>query len=171
MQTSSSELLPLETGDERERTMPDEIRFAHTNIVAQDWERLAQFYQEIFDCTPIPPGRDLAGEWLEKATGVPGARVKGIHLRLPGYGDEGPTLEIFQYDPQEERPKMAANRPGFAHIAFAVPDVEARRRAVLEAGGGQVGEVTRQDVTGIGTVTFVYLADPEGNIIEIQRWS
>ena len=97
--------------------------------------------------------------------------MQGIHLRLPGYGDEGPTLEIFQYSHHEERPSVAINRPGIAHIAFAVPDVEAARQAVIEAGGGQVGTLTRQDVPGVGAVTFVYLTDPEGNIIEIQNWT
>ena len=43
--------------------------------------------------------RDLSGEWLDRATGLKNAHIKGIHLRLPGYGEGGPTLEIFQYDP------------------------------------------------------------------------
>jgi catechol-2,3-dioxygenase len=25
-------------------------------------------------------------------------------------------------------------------------------------------------VAGAGTITFVYLTDPEGNILELQRW-
>ena len=54
-----------------------------------------------------------------------------MHLRLPGYGDEGPTLEVFQYNRQMDPSKPAANRPGFAHIAFAVDDVMAARDAVL----------------------------------------
>jgi catechol 2,3-dioxygenase-like lactoylglutathione lyase family enzyme len=94
-----------------------------------------------------------------------------VHLRLPGYGEQGPTLEIFQYNHQQERPATAINRPGFAHIAFAVDDVDAARDAVLAAGGGTVGQVVSVDVPGAGTVTFVYLTDPEGNIIELQRWS
>jgi hypothetical protein len=57
-----------------------------------------------------------------------------------------------------------------AHIAFAVDDVEAARAAVLEAGGGVVGEVVTLDVAQAGKVTFVYVTDPEGNIIELQKW-
>ena len=90
---------------------------------------------------------------------------------MPGCGEEGPTLEIFQYNRQETGPRPAINRPGLAHIAFAVDDVEAARAAVLEAGGGAVGEVVTLDVAQAGKVTFVYVTDPEGNVIELQKWS
>ena len=148
-----------------------EARFVHTNLIAHDWKRLARFYEEVFGCTPVPPERELKGEWLEAATGVPGAQIQGVHLRLPGYGQVGPTLEILAYQPQMERPATAANRPGFAHIAFAVDDVEAACEAVLAAGGGTVGSIVPLPVQGAGTVTLVYATDPEGNIVELQRWS
>lgn len=147
------------------------VRFVHTNLIAGDWKRLADFYERIFGCQRVPPERDLQGQWLEDATGVPGAEIRGIHLRLPGYGDEGPTLEIFQYKPEESRTKTAANCPGFAHIAFAVDDVEKVRDAVIAAGGGSVGKVVSLKIAGAGDITFAYVSDPEGNIIELQRWS
>ena len=34
-------------------------------------------------------------------------------------------------------------------------------------GGGLVGDVTSAEVPGVGLLTFVYVADPEGNIIEL----
>jgi len=145
-------------------------RFVHTNIVARDWKRLARFYEQVFECRPVPPERRLSGQWLERGTGVPDARIEGIHLRLPGLGNDGPTLEIFQYNQQEERPEAAINRPGFAHIAFSVDDVGAARQAVIEAGGGTIGEVVSVEIPGAGEITFVYLTDPEGNIIELQHW-
>jgi predicted enzyme related to lactoylglutathione lyase len=146
-------------------------RFVHTNLIAQDWRRLADFYERVFGCTPVPPERNLAGQWLENATRVPRAEIHGMHLRLPGYGDQGPTLEIFQYNPQRERQEAAVNRPGFAHIAFAVDDVQAARDAVIAEGGKSLGELVSVDIPGAGVVAFVYVTDPEGNIIELQRWS
>jgi predicted enzyme related to lactoylglutathione lyase len=146
-------------------------RYVHTNLVAQDWKQLAQFYEQVFGCTPAPPKRDLSGQWLDEATGIPSAHIHGIHLRMPGYGDNGPTLEIFQYAPEMEPSTPAANRPGFGHIAFAVDDVEATRQAVLAAGGGELGKIVSVEVTGAGAITFAYLTDPEGNIVEVQRWS
>lgn len=147
------------------------VTYAHTSIVAKDWKRLARFYEQVFECTPLLPDRDLAGPGVEAATGVPGARIRGAHLRLPGYGAKGPTLEIFQYNPAAEPVDPAINRPGLAHIAFAVDDVEAAREAVLAGGGGSVGKVVSLDIAGKGRVTFAYLRDPEGNLVEVQRWS
>lgn len=151
--------------------MAIQARFVHTNLIARDWRRLARFYQEVFGCVPVPPERDLSGPWLERATGVPGAHIRGVHLRFPGHGDSGPTLEVFQYEPQAEAVSGAVNRPGLGHIAFAVDDVVAVRAEVLAAGGRAVGEVVSLQVPGAGTVTFAYLTDPEGNVIEVQAWS
>jgi predicted enzyme related to lactoylglutathione lyase len=156
--------------EKRERIMSIEARFVHINIVARDWQRLARFYEQVFGCQPVPPERDLAGPWLEQATGIPGARIHGVHLRLPGHGQAGPTLEIFQYAQEEEGPRPAINRPGLAHIALAVADVQAARQAVLAAGGSALGEIVSAEIAGAGRVTFAYVSDPEGNFIELQRW-
>lgn len=145
-------------------------RYVHTNLIALDWEKLGKFYQEVFGCQPVPPDRDLRGQWLELATGVEDAHLKGIHLLLPGWGENGPTLEIFQYSHMPEPGLKAPNQPGLAHLAFEVDDVHKSCAAVLAAGGSQIGEVVRLDVADAGRVTFAYVADPEGNLIEVQRW-
>ena len=144
--------------------------YRHTNIVARDWRKLSQFYETVFDCVRVPPERDLAGSWLEKGTGVAGAELSGVQLRLPGHGDTGPTLEIFQYSENEEKLPPAANREGICHLAFEVDNVAEAMEEVLANGGHKVGEVTSFDVEGIGTISFVYIADPEGNMIEIQAF-
>jgi hypothetical protein len=46
--------------------------------------------------------------------------LRGVHLRLPGYEENGPTLEVFSYNVLASRGQTAANRPGFGHVAFAV---------------------------------------------------
>jgi len=146
-------------------------KYVHTNLVARDWKRLVEFYVSVFGCKPVPPERNIRGQWLDDATGVANAEIAGMHLRLPGFGDDGPTLEIFQYSQPEEAIKPAANRPGFGHIAFAVDDVQAAHDAVLAAGGTTVGTIVTTEIPNAGEITFVYLADPEGNIIELQKWS
>ena len=81
---------------------------------------------------------------------------------------DGPTLEIFSYNILAERPSTAVNRPGFGHIAFRVADVRAAVDAVLRAGASQVGEiVTLTNAAGKG-LTWVYVTDLEGNVIELQ---
>jgi catechol 2,3-dioxygenase-like lactoylglutathione lyase family enzyme len=146
------------------------MRYAHTNLIARDWRRLAAFYEEVFGCTPVPPERRQSGEWLERGTGVAGARLEGVHLKLPGHGEQGPTLEIYSYSEPADRPPPVANRLGFGHIAFEVRDVGATLDRVCERGGSAVGEVVTAEVSGRGRITFVYAADPEGNLIELQCW-
>ena len=144
-------------------------KYVHTNLIAEDWRSLAHFYQEVFGCVPVPPERDYQGEQLESGTGLLGARLRGAHLRLPGYGDNGPTLEIFNYNTLQPRSDTAANRPGFGHIAFLVDDVVGAQKAVIHAGGRPIGEiVTMQIGATSATVTWCYVTDPEGNIIELQ---
>ncbi len=121
--------------------MIDGARYGHTNLIAADWRALARFYEELFGCVPVPPERDYAGLELDRGTGVPGARMTGVHLRMPGHGPNGPTLEIYSYSVQREHIPTAVNRPGFGHIAFEVTDVADARRQVLAAGGKAVGEV------------------------------
>jgi catechol 2,3-dioxygenase-like lactoylglutathione lyase family enzyme len=118
----------------------------------------------------VPPERDYRGDALDAGTGLRGAHMRGVHLRLPGYGEDGPTLEIYSYDVLEPRPAAAVNRPGYAHIAFAVDDVPSARQLILESGGGPIGQVVTL-TTSVGTrVTWCYVTDPEGNIIELQSW-
>jgi predicted enzyme related to lactoylglutathione lyase len=146
-------------------------KYAHTNIVAHNWKRLASFYETVFGCVPIPPERDLSGDWLDKVTGIPKSHIQGVHLQLPGYEQSGPTLEIFQYSSMPERVPTHPNTPGFSHIAFAVDNVEITTQSVFDNGGSAVGELTIRKITGVGVLTVHYVKDPEGNIIEIQNWS
>jgi predicted enzyme related to lactoylglutathione lyase len=145
-------------------------RYVHTNLIARDWRGLAAFYQTTFGCTPVPPERDCSGAELDAGTGISGASLQGVHLRLPGHGDDGPTLEIFNYSQLTESAMPAVNRPGLGHIAFAVPSVPKARAAVSEAGGRPLGEVVTLTTSTGGRVTWCYVRDPEGNIIELQTW-
>lgn len=146
------------------------VRYSHTNIIARNWRVLADFYRDVFDCVPVPPVRKQSGAWLERGAGVADAALEGMHLRLPGHGEHGPTLEIFSYQRMDENPPTAVNRLGLRHLAFTVDDVSACLEKVVAHGGRALGEVARHLVTDAGTITFVYAADPEDNIIEIQHW-
>ena len=145
-------------------------KYKHTNIIARDWQALAGFYEEVFGCVRVPPERHLSGAWLEKGTGVKGAQISGVHLRLNGFHETSPTLEIYQYSQNEGKPTPVANREGFGHIAFEVEDVAKALEAVKRHGGGTVGDVISHEVQGVGVLTFVYATDPEGNIVELQSW-
>jgi catechol 2,3-dioxygenase-like lactoylglutathione lyase family enzyme len=148
-----------------------DARFGHVNLIARDWRRLADFYTRVLGCEFVPPERDYRGPILEAGTGLPGAALRGAHLRLPGTGPDGPTLEIYQYEVEEPALPTAANRPGFGHIAFVVPDVAGARATFLAEGGRRVGDIVTAQTADGRQVTWAYVADPEGNIVELQAWS
>jgi predicted enzyme related to lactoylglutathione lyase len=148
-----------------------EALFRHVNVIARDWRRLADFYERVFGCVFVPPERDYSGPDLSAGTGVANAALRGVHLRLPGGGPDGPTIEIYEYEPSLEALPPAANRPGFGHIAFAVPDVETAGSVVVAEGGRLVGEIATLRTADGRRVTWLYVTDPEGNIVELQSWA
>ena len=149
---------------------PSAIRYAHTNLIADDWRRLVDFYVAVFDCVPVSSERDHHGPLTDDLTGMPGARIRGQHIRLPGHGENGPTLEVFSYEKNAAHPPTELHRPGFQHLAFEVDDVNQKRSDILSRGGRDVGKLVTLDIQGAGRLTLIYMTDPEGNIIELQKW-
>ena len=146
------------------------MRFTHINIVANDWKKVAEFYKSVFGCVEKPPLRKLSGKWLEQGTGIPQASLEGIHLYLPGFGDKGPTLEIFTFKEVKKTDPGQANHRGLTHLAFEVDDIEAMVIKLKNNGGSLLGIITETFIEGVGPIVFVYARDPEGNIIELQKW-
>lgn len=146
------------------------FRYVHTDIIAKDCEKLIAFYKKVLHCTSIGETRDLRGEWLEKMTGVKNAHITGEHLLLPGYGEDHPTLEIFSYDTTDVTHAGVIDRAGLGHIAFEVDDVDAALADIISCGGSAYGEVVTAHYDDGRSAKFVYAADPEGNIIELQSW-
>ena len=146
------------------------IKYVHTNIIAKDWKKVSQFYQRVFGCKPVPPERNLKGDWLDKLTGIENTYITGEHLTLPGYEEDHPTLEIFSYNSTDESNPKILNGIGLSHLAFKVEDVPLVLKKIIEEGGAQVGELIKTTYPNNITATFVYAKDIEGNIIELQSW-
>lgn len=148
-----------------------QIAFSHVNIIAENWRKLADFYIHVFDCKPVNPERNLSGDWIDRLTGIKNVHIRGIHLQLPGI-EEGHTLEIFEYNVENNGDESRLiNSKGFTHIAFRVTNVEETLKKLLKNGGSVYGELVKEKIEELGTIEVVYARDPEGNIIEIQKWN
>jgi catechol 2,3-dioxygenase-like lactoylglutathione lyase family enzyme len=92
-----------------------------------------------------------------------------MHLRLPGHGEAGPTLEVFTYSELSQSLEPRVNRPGYGHLAFQVDSVPMPAES---PGRGRTRRGRRRDADdGDGArVTWCYVTDPEGNILELQAW-
>lgn len=145
-------------------------RYAHVNIIAKDWRKLCDFYVQVFDCEPWSSERDHHGPHIDALIGMRGRRIQGRHLRVPGHGENGPTIEIFTCDVNGEDYPRLINRPGLAHLAFEVDDVDSKRQQIKDLGGADYGDLVTIDIAGAGKLTLIYMTDPEGNIVELQKW-
>jgi len=146
------------------------MRIAQTNIVNTKLKKILEVYNKTLEFENVPPIKNQTREFLDKGTGLKNAKLQGAHLSLPGYEKNGPTLEIYQYEIIEHQNDIPPNRKGFGHIAFEVENVEKIRDKVLRNGGKRMGDITKKKIEGKGEITFVYVRDPEGNLIELQNW-
>ena len=56
-------------------------------------------------------------------------------------------------------------------FVVAVPAGAARsNRSVEEFGGDDYGELVTIGIPDAGKLTLIYMTDPEGNIVELQKW-
>ena len=143
------------------------MKFSHVSIVARDTNKLANFYKDVFGCEDTEPRTCMSGDSLSRGNGFPNAEIFAAWLSLPGV--EGPYLEIFEYRNNEECPHPAVNRPGFNHIAFDVENLQEVFEAVIAAGGSVQGEITAFE--GENPFSYVYMRDPEGNILDLKQRS
>ena len=108
----------------------------------------------------------MVGQGRHVACGGPDARLKQLVLftLVGGVGEEGEQ-------PAQRMGGLAQLR---CYLAFAADrpqdDVEAALEAVISAGGSSVGGIATTEVGGVGLLQVIYARDPEGNIVELQKW-
>lgn len=144
--------------------MVDRVRFDQVKILARDPEALASFYEEAIGCETVVPLQEVDKE-VARAVGVSDAVVKLTILRLPGRGEHGPVLELYSVD--GDRPGEWHYQPGQGQLAFEVDDLESAMGRVGGAGGKKLGDLVEWEAPSGQTGRFVYMQDPEGNIVDL----
>lgn len=150
--------------------MPINCKYLHTNLTVKDIDRMQTFYCDVFGFAPVREIQHLSGKWIEDITAVTKGEIRYVHLRFPGHGKSGPELELIQYLTPTKKYDITADTLGFGHLSFSVDDVHAALELIINAGGGCVGKLVTVDVPNRGRLTEVYATDPEGNIIELQKY-
>lgn len=136
-------------------------------FLARDPQALADFYEQALGCETVVPLLNVDGDAVARAVGVPGADIALTVLRLPGRGEHGPVLEL--YSVSGDLPEDWHYQPGQGQLAFEVDDLESAMGRVGGAGGNKLGDVVEWQAPSGATARFVYMRDPEGNIIDL--WS
>lgn len=136
--------------------------FNHTSFTVPDIDKAVRFWRDVlgFDSAPVVERR---GAWVEKVTGVAGARIKVVHLH--GYGHH---MEFIEYaEGARERPADMPDRPGVGHVCLEVHDIRETERKLLAAGATSLGAMTEISDPDMTPCIAGYLRDPNGIIIEL----
>lgn len=139
-------------------------KFLHAGLTVKEIKRTIEFYQTYF-------GFEL------EMTGVFDRQFICEHnmlyqLENDTYADfcflksaNGIVLEVFQFHPQKDTQKIEWSRPGFTHICLWVEDIFAVYER-LNADGVPV--FFKPDVRQKPEEHWMFLKDPDGNLIELQ---
>jgi lactoylglutathione lyase len=129
------------------------LRLDHVGLSVGDLNAAGEFYSRAFGFT-----RQLEFELAPHP-------IRGLMMRH----ESGMRLELFER--AGSRPGLQAATPvealatrGYGHFAFAAPDIDAAFARALEAGARSVREPAPSPEPG---VRFAFLADPEGNLVEL----
>ncbi|MGE0004130.1 MAG: VOC family protein [Parvibaculaceae bacterium] len=140
------------------------VAWEHSSLAVDDMDSAAGFFRDAFGFEEIFSERRMAGQ-IESITGSPGMRCDLIQLRLPAGRH---VLELIAFTPAGGTlpPDALPVRPGASHVAFAVADLAAARRAVEALGAVVLGRLTTFD-----DGPAIYCRVPGGAFIELAEAS
>ena len=152
----------------------------HAGLTVSDLDRAVAFYTETFGLTVVDEFA-VGGDAFADAVDVAGASASFAHLAAtdspvgddpsdptaagddPTAAGDGTRIELVEYDPAgDPTGATALNRPGAAHVALAVDDVESFH-ASLDA---DVETLSPPRTTESGT-TISFVTDPDGHLVEV----
>jgi catechol 2,3-dioxygenase-like lactoylglutathione lyase family enzyme len=141
-------------------------RGSHVGICIDDLERSVRFYRD--------------GLGFEEGVCYKVGNEFAASLEVEGDGDvvvtsqflhqASLTVELLYYEapPTVGVPSTNRNRRGLTHLSFEVDDVDAAAERLRDY-GGQVVEGTRFGAGDPTGVQIIFLADPDGNRVELMH--
>lgn len=138
--------------------------FHHTSFTVSDVKRARAFFIDLLGMEEIGGGI-YDHEYIRRMVGIPGAVLNISVLAFP---DRGHRLELIEYAACSGPPAdTATNRPGNAHLCFAVRDIHAEH-ARLSSRGVVFKSPPNQVVSGINKGGWaVYFTGPDGIALEL----
>jgi catechol 2,3-dioxygenase-like lactoylglutathione lyase family enzyme len=129
------------------------VAFDHVGLSVADLPASIAFYGEAFQFTPEFEF-DLDPHPIR---GVMLAHPSGVRLELLAHRESRPGI-------QGARPIEALATRGYGHFALQAPDIDPVFAAGLSCGASAVVAPSPSPEPG---VRFAFLADPEGNLVEL----
>ncbi len=146
---------------ESERGIAGAVGWEHTCLAVEDIDRAVTFYRSAFGYQPVFEARGMT-DLMRGIVGVPELSCDLVQLRAPLSGHVLELIAVRAVPPAQR--DHGPTRPGTAHVAFAVPDLERALAAVRVLGAEPIGSVT----------TFpdgrsVYCREPSGSFFELNE--
>ncbi|MHB8708820.1 MAG: VOC family protein [Desulfuromonadales bacterium] len=139
-------------------------RIDHINIVVSDLGQAKAFFALLGFTEGL--GAELDAVFLEKLTGIAGARGRFVTLHHPG---SNVAIELLRFDNDAgaDPAHGHADRIGLRHLAFAVADIDATVAGLRAAGVKFLSPIQTWQKTG---KRLVYLHGPDGILLELAEY-
>lgn len=134
--------------------------FSHVGITVNDFKSAVQWYNLNFGFKLIDEqyiDKDKVNE-LNKLYGVKDTSIHLGFLRTP----KGGVIEIFEFSVKNDKAKLNWSIPGVTHLTLNVNNVEQWYKELSKRG---IKFLCAPQKTG--RIQWVFLEDPDGNLIEL----
>ena len=143
-------------------------RFRHVALIVKDMNTILDFYTTVFGCM-IKRDFEIDSEEFQKGIGIENGSARCVHLILPNSDVE---IELFQfYHPVPIAvSKQQINDLGIRHFSLIIDNMDEAICELKLKGVELHSEPIRfEKPKEIKGFCFVYIKDPEGNIIELNE--
>ena len=146
----------------------------HIGITVPDLDEATEFLVAALGAVPLYDMHGASGDVVDEEADRksqrqlgtrPGTRWLGSRMLRLG---EGPSIELFVYADDEQRPPVGASDLGIQHFAVYVDDIDAARDRIVAAGGtAYEGPNILGGAEGGENNKWLYTEAPWGSIIEL----
>ncbi|MCP4482741.1 MAG: VOC family protein [bacterium] len=143
-------------------------RLRHMAIVVDDIENIIDFYTKILGFK-LRDRYKVESEDIRKGMGLPEAKAKGAHLIIPNSDVE---LELFEFgnNISKKPEEYLASHLGYRHMSILVENLKEIYDELQRKGVSFISApVLVRDPACFKGFKFIYMKDPEGNIIELTE--
>ena len=136
----------------------------HTSLAVRDLDVATAFYRDAFGYELLFRERGMSRQ-IASMTGIDGLTCDLAQLRS---ARSDHLLELIAFHPPPPgaapQPEGAPLRPGAAHVAFAVEDLDAALASVEALGAARLGRITE-----FSEGRSVYCREPAGSFFEMEE--
>jgi catechol 2,3-dioxygenase-like lactoylglutathione lyase family enzyme len=143
----------------------------HIGITVPNLEAATRFFVDVIGCKVVFEIGPFASDddWMQQHLGVdPRSRINKLRMLKCA---NGPTIELFEYDVEDQRKVLPKNSDvGGHHVGFYVSDLDAAVTHLRRHGVQVLGEPTSMNEGPSAGLRWVYFVSPWGMTMELVSY-